>query len=68
MTARKPISRQADMASDRVQERDPNANAPMQTIGPWVPPPESDRAIVKAGLERNGAFDLAEILGLREAA
>lgn len=59
----------SDMASEHAEK--PGINASVQMIGIWEPPPDSDRALVRDGLERNGAHDLAEMLGLstpREAA
>jgi hypothetical protein len=74
MTERNPRRARSASASDMASERPekpPNAPTLQQVIGTWEPPGEADRALVRDGLERNGAFDLAEMLGLstpREAA
>lgn len=68
-TRRAPSTPTSDMTSERGEK--PGVNASVQAIGIWEPPPASDRELVRDGLERNGAHDLAEILGLcapREAA
>lgn len=56
MSAKKPISRMADMASER-PERAPNAPILQQPIGAWEPPTVDDRTLVRDGLLRNGALD-----------
>lgn len=57
-------------ASDSAEVRPPKApglaeSAAYPNVASWIGPPDEDRALVRDGLERNGAFDLAEILGLR---
>lgn len=68
-TRRAPSTPKSDMTSERTEKAPITAS--VQAIGIWEPPPATDRELVRDGLERNGAHDLAEILGLcapREAA
>lgn len=42
----------------------PNTPTLQVDVGSWVRPSAEDRELVRAGLLRNGARDLAEALGL----
>lgn len=56
-------------ASDSAEVRPPKApglaeSAAYPVVAPWVRASDEDRAIVRDGLTRNRAHDLAEALGL----
>ena len=65
MTARRPRTVPSDLARDMPEKASSVNGLDPYTVGAWEPPADTDRALVRDGLERNGAFDLAEILGLR---
>lgn len=65
MTARRPRTVPSDLARDMPEKASSVNGLDPYTVGAWEPPSEADRALVKDGLERNRAFELAEILGLR---
>jgi len=48
----------------RVTPDGPNTPTLQVDVGSWVRPSAEDRELVRAGLERNGALDLADALGL----